>query len=99
MRKRRVWAREQNVSRRVFATCMSWMTDIVLGSCACGVLDFPLTSEGRTLARAVAMSDVVSLRVVPVWPMGMQSRSTRPQYLRRARRRGRYFSVFFVHLS
>jgi len=76
------------MSRRVFGTCLSWMTDVWLGYCVFVVLDFPLTSEGRTLARAVAMSDAVSLRVVPAWPMGMPTRSTRPQYRRRALRRG-----------
>jgi hypothetical protein len=34
------------------------------------------------------MSDAVSLRDLPAWPMGMQMRSTRPQYRRRAQRRG-----------
>jgi len=34
------------------------------------------------LARAVAMSDAVSLRVVPSWPMEMHTRSTRPHYRR-----------------
>ena len=66
MPRRRVWAREQNLSRRVFATCLSWMTGVLLSPYVFGVLYFPLTSEeGRTLARAVAMSDAVSLRVVP----------------------------------
>ncbi len=72
MPRRRVWAREQISSRRVFATCLSWMADVLLGSCVFGVLDFPLPSqEGRILARAVAMLDAVSFRVLPAWPMGI----------------------------
>ena len=35
--------------------------------------------EGRTLASAVAMSDAVSLRVVPAWPMGKHTRYILPQ--------------------
>ena len=63
MPRRRVWAREQNLSRRVFATCLSCMTDVLLCSCVLGVLNFLLTSEeGRTLARAIATSDGVSLK-------------------------------------
>ena len=66
MPRRRVWARAQSLSIRVFATCLSWMTDVLLGSCVFDILDFPLASdEGRTLAKAVAVSDAVSLRVVP----------------------------------
>jgi hypothetical protein len=48
------------------------------------------------MARAVATSVAVSWRVVPAWPMGMQM--TRPQYCRRAQRRGWYFSVFLASL-
>ena len=55
--------------------------------------------DGRTLARADAKSFAVSMRVVPAWPMGMQTSSTRPQYLRRAVRRGMYFSFFWVYFS
>ena len=89
MPSRRVWARAQSLSMRVFATCLSWMTtDVFLGSCVFGILDFPFTSEeGRTLARAIAMPYAVSLRLVPAWPMGMHTRSKQPQYRRRAKRR------------
>ena len=44
--------------------------------------------EGRTLTRADAKSFTVSMRVVPAWPMGMQTNSTRPQYFRRSASRG-----------
>ena len=100
MPRRRIWARAQSLSRRVFATCLSWMTDVMLGSCVFGILNFPLTSEeGRALARAVVMSDAVSVSVVPAWPMGIHTRFTQSQYYRRAQRRGWYFSVFFLRLS
>ncbi len=66
MLRRRVWAREQSMSKRVSATCLSRMTGVLIGYRVLSLLDIPLTSwEGRTLARAVAMSYAVSLRVVP----------------------------------
>jgi len=66
MPSRRVWAREQNLSRRVFATCLSWMRAVILVSFVLRIFVFPLASmEGRALARAVAMSASVSWRVVP----------------------------------
>ncbi len=98
--RRRIWAREHYLSMRVFAACLSWMTDLLLGSCVLDLFDFTLTSEEeRTLARAVAMSDAVPLWVVPKGPMGMHTRSTRPHHRRRAQKRGWHFSVFFVRLS
>jgi hypothetical protein len=50
--------------------------------------------EGRALANAIAMSEAVSLRVVPAWPMGMQTRSILPQYRRSVVTKGLYLSVF-----
>ncbi len=54
---------------------------------------------GATLARADAKSFVVSMRVVPAWPMGMLTNSLRPQYFLRAVSRGRYLSVLWVYFS
>ncbi len=100
MPRRRAWAKEQNFSRRAFATCLSWISGVLLGSCVLVLLNAQLASEkGRALATAIAMSDAVLLRVVPAWPMGMHTRSTRPQFRRRAQRRGLYFSVYFVRMS
>jgi len=50
--------------------------------------------ERRTLGSEVEMSDAGSSRVVPTWPMGMQTRLTSPQYRRRELTKGMYFSVF-----
>jgi hypothetical protein len=33
MPRRRVWAREQNLSRRIFAICLPWMRVVVFVSC------------------------------------------------------------------
>jgi len=79
MPRRRGWAREQILSRRVLTTCFSWVRAILLASCILRHFDFPLLSmEGRDLARAVAMSAAMSWRVVPAWPVGMHMRSTHP---------------------
>ncbi len=43
---------------------------------------------GAGLTRAVAISVSVSRSVAPAWPMGMHTRSTLPQYRRRAQKRG-----------
>ncbi len=58
---RRFWAREQNLSRRVFAILLSWVRAVLFVSCVL----WPLGSrwavtEGQTLARVVAMSVAVS---------------------------------------
>ena len=95
-----VCASEQSLLRRVFAILLSWRRAVELVS---GVL-CPLclrwaAMEGRTLARADAKSFAVSMRVVPAWPMGMLTNSTRPQYFLRAVSRGRYLSVFRVYFS
>ncbi len=50
--------------------------------------------KGRTLASAVAMSDVSLFRVVSAKPMGMHTRLTLPQYRRSVFTRGLYFSGF-----
>ena len=85
MPRRRVWAKEQNLSKRVLATCLSWVRAVLLVSLVLRFFYFPLMSmEGRALARAVAMASAVSWRLVPAWPMGMQASSTCPQYRRRA---------------
>ena len=96
---RRVWAKEQNLAKRVLATCLSRVRAVLLVSCVLRFSYFPLLSmEGRNLVRAVAMSATVSWRVVPAWPMGMHTRSTHPRYRRRAQRRGWYFAIFLVSL-
>jgi len=93
-----VCAKEQSLLRRVFAILLSWRRAAELVS---GVLcQFRLrleAMEGRTLARADAKSFAVSTRVMPAWPMGMQTNSTRPQSFRRAVSRRRYLSVFSVY--
>jgi hypothetical protein len=98
MPKSLVCAKEQSLLRRVFAILLSWKRAVELVS---GVLcPFRLRSwamEGRTFARADAKSFTVSMRVVPAWPMGMHTNSTRPQYFRRAVSKGRYLSVFSVY--
>ena len=40
----------------------------------------------------------VLVSVVPAWPIGKATNSTRPQYLLRAAIRGEYFSVFSSNL-
>jgi len=52
--------------------------------------------KGLTLARAVAMSAVVSGRIVATWPMWMHTSSTRLHNLYRAQRRGWYLSVIYL---
>ena len=98
MHKSLVCAKEQILLKRVFAIFLSWRRATELAS---GVLcPFRLRSEameGRTLARADAKSFAVPMRVVLAWLMEMQTNSTRPQYFRRAVRRGRYLSVFSVY--
>ncbi len=99
MPKSLVYAKKQSLLRKVFAILWSWRRAAELVS---GVLcSFRLRSEAmegrRNLARADAKSFTVSMRVVPVWPMRMQTNSTRPQYFRRAVSMGRYLSVFSVY--
>ncbi len=79
MPRRRDWARAHSLPKRVFANCLSWMTDVLVGSCVLDIIDFPylMSWEGLILARAVTMTDTLSLRVVPALPMGMHTRSTR----------------------
>ncbi len=50
--------------------------------------------EAWTLARAVTLSDAVSLGVVPAQPMGMHTRSNHRQYRRSVVTKGLYFSNF-----
>ena len=99
MPKSLVCAKEQSLLRRVFAILLSSRRAAELVSCV--LWPFRLRSEammeGRTLARAAAKSFEVSARVVPAWPMGMQTNSTHPQSFRRAVSRGRYLSVFSVY--
>jgi hypothetical protein len=96
--RRRVCAKEQSLSRRVFAILFLWMRAVLFMSCVCLPFVVRLAAiEGRALARAVAMSVAVFWRVVPAWPMGIQPNSTRPQHLRRAKGRGSYLSVFSVY--
>ncbi len=80
MPKSLVWARVQSLSRRVFAVRVSSRRAVLLISGVLWLFRFLLAAiDGRTLANAVAMLAAVSLRVVPAWPMWMQTRSTLPQ--------------------
>jgi hypothetical protein len=54
---------------------------------------------GANFGGADAKSFAVSMRVVPAWPMGMLTNSTRPQYFLRAVSSGRYLSIFWVYFS
>jgi len=98
MPKSLVCTKKQSLLRRVFAILLSWRraADLVSGV-LCSFLLRSEAMEGRTLARADAKSFAVSMRVVPAWPMVMQTNSTRPQFYRRAMSRGRYLSVFSVY--
>jgi hypothetical protein len=72
-----VWAREQSLSSRVYAVRVWCRRTVLLISGVLWPFRFLVVAmEGRTLASAVAMSDAISLRVVPAWPMGMHTRST-----------------------
>ena len=74
MSKRRVCAKDQNLSRRVFAILLSWMRAILLMSCVFWPFVFRLMAvEGWTLASVVAMLVVVSWRVVPACPTVIQT--------------------------
>ncbi len=67
-----VWAREHSLSSRVFAVRVSCRRAVLLISGVLWSFRFLVAAmEGRTLASAIAMSDAVSLRVEPAWPMGM----------------------------
>jgi len=46
---RRVWAREQNLSKRVLATCLSWVRAILLVSCVLRILFSFLVDGGAGL--------------------------------------------------
>ena len=70
MPRRRVCAKEQSLSRRVFAILLSWMRAFLFVSCVFWPLVARLGAvEGRALTRADEMSVAVSRRVVPAWPM------------------------------
>ena len=45
MPRRRVWAREQNLSRRVFASRLSWVRAVLLVSCVLSFF-FPFVVDG-----------------------------------------------------
>ena len=80
MPKSLVWAREQSFFSRVFAVRVPYRIAVLLISGVLWSFRFLMVAmEGRTLASAVAMLEAVSLRVMPAWPMGMQTRSTLPQ--------------------
>jgi hypothetical protein len=90
-----VWAREQSLLSRVIAVRVSCRRVVLIISGILWPLRFIVAAmEGRTLASAVAMSDAVSSRVVPTWPMGMQPGSTLSQYRRSLVTRDLYLSVF-----
>ena len=75
-----VWAREQSLPNMVFTVRVSCRRSVLLISGVLWPFSFLVAvMEERTLASAVAMSDAVSLRVVPAWPMGMQTRCALPQ--------------------
>ena len=75
-----VWARVHNLSRSALAVRVSWRRAVLLiPGVLCPFCFLVAAMEGRTWASAVAMSVAVSLRVVPAWPMGMQTRLTLPQ--------------------
>jgi len=79
MPKSLVWAREHSLSSRIFTVRVSCRRAVLLISGVLMPFRFLLAAiEERTLANAVAMSDAVSLRVVPALPMEMQTRSTLP---------------------
>ncbi len=96
----RVCAKSQNLSSRFLALLLSWVRAVLLVSCDMWPFCVCLAAiEERALARAVAMAFAASERVVPAWPMGIPTSLTRPQYLRRAHRRGYYVWVFSVIFS
>jgi hypothetical protein len=73
------WARQQSLMSKVCAVRVSCRRAVLLISGLLWPFLFLVAAmEGRTLASAVAMSDAVSLRVIPAWPMGMHTRSTLP---------------------
>ena len=94
-----VCAREKSLSSRVFAVHVTCRRAVLLVAGVLWPFRFLVVAmEGRTLASAVAMSDAVSLRGLPAGPMGMQMRSTHPQYRRGVATKGMYFSAFFLAL-
>ena len=50
------------------------------------------------MARPEERSGMAGRRVVPAWPMGMQTNSTAPQYCRKAATRGAYLAIFSSRL-
>ena len=54
-----------------------------------------LSTFGRTAKKAAVRWSRVWVSVVPTWPIGKAINSTRPHYILRAAKRGRYFSFFF----
>ena len=57
-----------------------------------------LSNEGRTVEKAAVRWFRVLVSVVPAWPIGKTTNSTRPHYFLRAAIRGEYFSVFSSNL-
>ena len=53
-----------------------------------------LSTEGRTVEKAAVRWSRVLVSVVPAWPLGKATNSTRPQYFLRTAIRGEHFSVF-----
>jgi len=76
---RSVWAKNRILSRKVFASRLSWRRAVLLVSGTFWHFRlYWVAMEGRTFARAVAMWVAVSFRLVAIWPMEMQPSSTRP---------------------
>ena len=79
MPRRRVWARNKSLSRKVFDMRMSWRRAVLLVSSVLRSFCFRMAAmEGRTWAWVISMSDAASLMLVPAWPRGMHTSSTRP---------------------
>ena len=57
-----------------------------------------LSTDGRTVEKAAVRWSSVLVSVVPAWPIGKATNSTRPQYFVRAAMREEYFSVFLLCL-
>ena len=72
MSKRPDYAKEENLTRRVFAILLSWMRVVLIMSCVlCFLVFFLAAMEGRTLACVVAKSVAMPKNVVPAWPIGI----------------------------
>ena len=86
--KTRVSAKEHSLPRRLSVILLSWMRAVLFMSCVFWPFVF-LFGGGRGAGLGEGGRHVVRgiVEVVPVWPMGMQTSSTHPQYHRRAQRR------------